>query len=292
MKINEDNTIFLTLEDLNSFKKIGEGTDGIVYQYSKDTLIKIYRKNIFEITNIQEIINKPDKIYNKETFKIKNYKDKMANYYKKDADEYIKLRSKDVIFEAIRRQKNIKRSNLPKGCVYIDRKFAGCILKKLYGIQIHKLTGINKRYKFKIIKNLLLDVSELLENNIYHRDLAKSLFNYDNFIDENGNEVITKGHSHILVNPFNLNTNLLDMEGYSTVYTDYYNEVLEKTCLYKICILLINFLYNIELDDTMIEDPDLIEFELIKAGANKDLASNLANNNFNSIEEMKKILRV
>lgn len=281
--------IYIKKDEFDKLKEIGSGTDGRVFKFNKHYLIKIYRrqlKNIFETS--YNIDDSDIKIYNKNNLKINNTHEQI-NYFKSDNIDNIRIRTKDALIEAIKRQDNIQRSNLPIDIVYIDGKFAGCLLKKVNGIQIHKLTGLPMKYKREIVKNILLDVKELLSNYIYHTDLSNSPFSLSTFKDEHDNIVLKNGHSHVLVNPFTLNTNIIDIDGKSTTYMERYNQKLEHSCLLNLTRLIIEFLFKINTDDFQ---EDEIYFELLKYELNQCLADKLANYKFEAIEEIQKELKL
>ena len=281
--------LYLSIEEFNKLKEIGHGTDGCVYKYSKDTLIKVYHKNLIKFSNNEEILTKRDKIYKGEKIPFKG-SEANFNYYLNDDNGVIKIRSKDALVKAAEKQKYITRTKLPKGAIYINNKCVGAVLDRINGIQIHKLSSMPLKYRYQIIKSLLLDVDELLKNNIYHIDLSNSPYSTKCYTrDKDGNVIAIKGHSHVLVNPITKKTNIIDLDGKSTIYTEKYSEKFEKACIDNICTLLIEFLYNVDTDD--ITD-DEIYYELLNKSIDDTLASNLAYENFHNIDEIKKVLKI
>ena len=275
--------INITENELKKLKEIGNGTEGRIFKYNNEYLIKIYR------SELKNIIKNSFNYNNKNSLKLdKNIE--YISYFIDDNDKYIKTKHERNIKQAIRKKDIIKRSNLPTNLVYINEAFAGCLLKKINGIQIHKLSGMPYKYKKKIIKNLLLDIEELLNNYIYHTDIANSPYSVSLFMDENNNIKAQKGHSHILVNPFNLKTNIIDLDGKSTTYTNNYNYILEEKCLINLTRLIIEFLFKIDTDE--IKEIDEIEFELLKLGLKEHIAHKFANYSFESIKELKKELKL
>lgn len=119
------------------------------------------------------------------------------------------------------------------------------MLKKLNGIQIHKLSGMPLKYKKIIIKEVIESVEELLKNYIYHVDLANSPNAQSLRVNSRG-EIENVGHSHVLVNPFNLKTNIIDLDGKSTIYTERKREDYERKSMYGLCILILEFLLNVD----------------------------------------------
>lgn len=280
------NIINISTEELKKLKQIGSGSDGKVFKYNNDIVLKFYRENLFKIKEYERLMQKEDKTYNKDK-KIK-WKDINKLHYYIIEDEKIRIRSNEAIDRIVKRQENLKRNNLPKGPVYFNNKFAGCYYKKLSGIQIHKLTGLPIKHKYKLIKSLLLDIEELINNNIYHIDLANSYLHESYLDDEEGKSILSTGHSHILINPFGKLTNIIDLDGKSTIYTENYSFEYEQMCLVSLCTLLIEFLFAI--DTREIKEIDEIEFELSKFGLNKELCNKFASMSFNNFDELKKSL--
>lgn len=126
--------------DLNSLKKIGEGTEGIVYRTSSGLLFKVY-------------------------------KDKY--YITLDSEHMKKKYSPRIIRDAANRQPEIQYSTLPLGPLYIDNHFAGCILKEhRHYVNIHNINILPFKTKIRIIKRIIAYVEELTNHYIYHLDLS------------------------------------------------------------------------------------------------------------------------
>ena len=283
---NKINYINISYDELCKLKKIGYGTDSKVFKYNGSSLLKIYRQNLYYNQKDENNRCAKDKIYDKNTIKIININENI-NYYQYNEDDEVKLRTKDSVLRAISKQKYINRTELPKGVVYIDNKFSGVILKKLNGIQIHKLSGFPLNYKYKIIKNVLLDIEELLNNYIYHIDLDNSPYQTICYIDKYEQIKFIDGHSHILVEFPTCKTNLIDLDCKSTIYRERYDEINEYNCIAGLCTLIIEFLFGI--DTKEIQKSDEIYFELLKIKLNKELSRKLAYHDFNNFQEMKKL---
>jgi hypothetical protein len=270
-------------EDLKYMKKIGSGTEGTVYLYKDDLLVKVYHKNnLFRATE-----NNKDadiKIYHKENNQQSNYYKEHINYYSYN-NEDIKLLPKDAIIKAIDRQKNIELTTLPFGALYIDNKFAGCVLKRQRGIQVHKLICLPLNMRKKIYLNILKENLELIKNNIYHRDLSNSPFIYKQVILNN--EIIsTTGHSHILVNPFTLSTSFIDLEGKSTAYTERQNFHYEEDNIRELIILALEFLLKIDYEDYK-EDTLEMYSELEKLNISSEYQDKLVSQNM-TLEDLER----
>lgn len=281
--------IDLTKDEIIKLKEIGSGTEGRVFKYDNNYLIKIYRPLLKNILKNNPKFDKYIKIYNKDNIKINN-NSAYFNYFISNGEEDIRVRNKDGLKKAIARQKYIKYSTLPIDIVYINGLFAGCLLKKIDGIQIHKLTGMPIKFKRKIIKNVLIEIEELLDNYIYHTDIDNSPHSISYYLDNNNFPRAKKGHSHILVNPITLNTNIIDLDGKSTTYMERYNYNLEQKCLITLTRLIIEFLFKIDTDE--IKEDDEIYFELLKLGLENNTAYKLSNRKFESIKELKKELKI
>ena len=247
--------LYLTSTDLNLIKKyeIGKGTNGSVYRVPyylfntpKGTLLKIYH------TNITFIDNDDIKIYHIGDIKKSLYIEKLLYF---DNDN-VHISFNDAIYKVINRQSKIKLTDLPKKVIYINNYFSGYVLKEQYGIQIHYLTGLPLVLKYKIMKNIILKIEELINNYIYPIDIDNSPFGKCAYQDIYGN-LKHVGHSNILINPFNFNPSIIDLDGNSTVYTDNYNEYYYKQTILKLNILLLEFLFGINLDGFYNDDNDL-----------------------------------
>lgn len=281
--------LYLAKEDFGKLKEVGHGTDGCVFKYKKNTLVKVYHKDLIKFDNYDEILTKKDKVYKGEKIPFKGSVAN-CNYYLNDDNDVIKIRTEDALKKAVEKQKDVSRTKLPKGAFYINNRFVGVVLDRINGVQIHKLSIMPLKYKYQIIKSLLLDVDELLKNNVYHVDLSNSPYSTKCCTrDKDGNVIAIKGHSHVLVNPLTKKTNIIDLDGKSTIYTEKYSEKFEKACIDNICTLLVEFLYNVDTDD--ITD-DEIYYELLGKDIDETIANKLAYENFHNIDEMKKVLKI
>jgi hypothetical protein len=242
------NNLYLTSEDLKKLKQIGHGTDGTVYQYNQDLLVKLYHERPKLNGNACLYEDHDIKIYNRNEKIADNYYKNFLNYYAY-TDESIKLLPKEAIKKAIDKQKNISLTALPLGVVYVDGKFAGCVLKRHRGIEIHKLIGV---MPLSIRKKLFLQIlranAELLKNNIYHHDLANSPYRKKNVTLGDGS-TITCGHSHVLYNPLNHDVNIIDLDGISTVYTETFEDKYYTINATNLNILALEFLFKIDYEE-------------------------------------------
>lgn len=239
--------VYLKIEDLEILKKreIGRGTDGIVVKYDRKYLVKLYHRKLIDIMSILKQIDDQTKEY--KMGDIKGKINEPFNYYmyNENNDEHIKLQSKYAIRKAMERQKNITRTRLPQNIVYLNNQFAGCLLEYIRGTGIYSLTGMPLKYKKIIFTEVIKSVRELLDNNIYHIDLNNRPQSRALYKDEEG-IVKDLGHSHVLVNPLTLKTNIIDLDGKSTIYTERYSEEYELEVLRNLCELLIEFLLTID----------------------------------------------
>ena len=266
-----DKKVFLTRQEVNCLrnytKEVGHGSDGRVFPYNKKYLIKLYRKSL-ELDSLAKVDstgpygNDEDiKTYvmikdrtSRDKYNSINYKKttEYITYYRKDDDipeHDTKLAACEAITAAIRRQKNIKRTKLPIASVYYNHIFIGCIIEKLNGVGIHKLMWLPMNAKLKIINSVIDDLEELMNNYVYHRDLSNSPFASVGYKDENGNNIIEKGHSHVLVNPITLNTHIIDLDGKSTIYTERENKELKEQCIKELLVLIFEYVFALQLYD-------------------------------------------
>lgn len=282
------NCINMSFQELGKLKIIGAGTEGKVFNYNKDYLIKIYRKSIYSNQEFNKLLQKETKIYDKN--KVKFIDKEEIQYYQNTNFEEIRINSSDAIKMIIEKQKYINRTVLPNGIVYLDNKFAGLLLKRVNGIQIHKLTGMPLPFKYKVIKELLLDIEELMNNNVYHIDLHNSPYCTNSYIDCNNKTAFINGHSHIFVNPINHKTHIIDLDGKSTSYKERKDEYLEQACINNLNILFTEFLYEIDRDE--LKENDEIFYELKKQNVNQNLAKKIAYNEFSNFKEVKKLMKI
>lgn len=241
-------SVYLTTDDLKKLKLIGYGTDGCVYEYKDNLLIKIYHQDLSDIYN--NCINEDDdiKIYSKDTCVSsakKIYTSGIRYIISEDNGNHVKLSPSDALEQVINKGEHLKYTDLPVGAVYLNGHLVGDLLVKQKGIQIHKLTGMPKKVKQKIYLKVLRNYLELINNNIYHIDLANSPY-ADRYEILPDGIVVKKGHSHILVNPFTLEPHFIDLDGKSTVYTDKDNENYYAQSLTNLNILTLEFLLGID----------------------------------------------
>lgn len=265
--------VFLTRQELNDLrnytKEAGHGSDGRVFPYKKKYLIKLYRKSLTldEIAEVDKngpfgndedikiYVMKKDRDAKQEKEYKANYKNnhnQFITYYKKDDDipeHDTKLAASEAISAAIRRQSKIKRTKLPVASVYYTHKFIGCIIEKLNGISIHKLMWLPMKAKIKIINSVIDDLEELMNNHVYHKDLSNSPYANVGYIDENGKQINEPGHSHVLVNPITLKTNIIDLDGKSTIYTERDDDNLKEACIRELLVLVLEYVFAVQLYD-------------------------------------------
>lgn len=252
-------------------KKIGEGRDSIVYNAGKGYLFKVYKdeaglKNQYDDTLKTKIYTKGQIINN---FGNKN---SYANYI--DSDN-VKIYYKEAIKKIVERQKEIKHSYLPQASLYIDRKFSGCVLKRVRGVQIHYIWPfLSKRNKIKILKEILEKVKELSDHYIYPMDTA--------------NSPIAGKHSNILIDR-KLKPQLIDLDGNSTVYRESFDKQVYDEMFFSLNMLFLELLYGFELNDSL-EEEDLFKIKSILEESNlrKELIDKLVEfkANFNELNEL------
>ena len=232
--------------------EIGHGTDGSVYyvpkkllKTNKEVLFKLYHNRTPIYNGHGEIDEDGVRIYNKSTLQTIDYTEPIS--YFSDTEE-IRLRSKDAIYKAIERQKNVYLTDLPKCPIFVNGHFQGCELKKQYGKQIHYLTSLSIKKKLKIWKAITIKVQELLENNIYPTELDNSPFTKAVYKNEFGEYEVRFGHSHILVT-HSLIPSLIDLDGKSTIYTEHFSDTYYTKVIRAYNTLLIEFLFTIPLEE-------------------------------------------
>ncbi len=287
--------VYITHEEFLKLLKyeIGNGTDGTVCRYRYNQLIKVYHSKIHEILNDLNHFQDDVKIYKKGSIK-EMEQPITAYFYNKENKEHLRLQNKEAIEFAISKQKNVSRTKLPQNMVYIDNLFAGCLLKRVYGIGVHSLMGLPLRYRGYIMLEVIKSVRELLENNIYPRDLGNSPYAKDATVTKEDGTIDYRGHSHVLVNPFTGKINIIDLDGNSAVYTDSYSEECEKRVFFGLCQLLIEFFLDIDATDMLDKDyeRDTLAYYLENARVKREYIEALSyyNLNIDQVEDTVKSL--
>lgn len=281
-----EEAINLTKEEIDSLLKqeLSHGTDGRVMRFDRNRMIKLYHKYINWFKGQYHLNRENDddmKTYNMGDYKKKSdIFDMFTFYVSEDNGEFIRIRNgAAAVASARERQLKVKNTRLPQSAVFIDGKFIGCTLIAIKGIQIHKLIGLPFSLKKKIMKKVLYNVKELMDNYIYHVDLDNSPFTKDNyFINEEG-KLENVGHSHVLINPITFKPQLIDLDGKSTVYTDACSKKLENQSMMSFNRLMIEFLLGIDLDEYKNEED--LTYILSQIGIDVEYIDLLATNSMN-----------
>lgn len=214
-------------EDLKKLSKKGKGTEGTVYKASKRILYKVYRAGLDTPVSFNQ-----------------------ANY------------SVQNIIEAASRQPLVKHSTLPLGPLYIDGKFAGCLLKYHRGyINIHNIGMLPKKLKLSIIRKIIMYVKELTDNHIYPLDLANK-------------KGVGNQHSNILIS-LSGDIQIIDLDGRSTQYTSEFNQTYYEMSLCSLLSLLTDLLFDIEyvIGDTEDEELEYYAEKLSRNGLSENLVT-------------------
>ena len=302
MKTSEDN-INLTKEEIDNLLKqeLSHGTDGRVMRFDRKRMIKLYHKYVNWFKGQYHLNNQNDddvKLYSIGDYKKKSdIFDMFTFYISEDNGEFIRIRNGSAAIASAReRQQRVKNTRLPQNAVFIDGKFIGCTLIAIKGIQIHKLIGLPFSLKKKIMKKVLYNVKELMDNYIYHIDLDNSPYTKDNYFVNDEGKIENVGHSHVLINPITLKPQLIDLDGKSTVYTDAYSKNLENQSMASFNRLMIEFLLGIDLDEYKNEE-DLtyilsqigIDVEYIDLLATNSMDYEQAEDFLNNVDHVRRI---
>ena len=285
MKTSEDN-INLTKEEIDSLLKqeLSHGTDGRVMRFDKNRMIKLYHKYVNWFKEQYHLNNQNDddiKLYSIGDYKKKSdIFDMFTFYISEDNGEFIRIRNGSAAIASAReRQQRVKNTRLPQNAVFIDGKFIGCTLIAIKGIQIHKLIGLPFTLKKKIMKKVLYNVKELMDNYIYHIDLDNSPYTKDNYFVNDEGKMENVGHSHVLINPITLKPQLIDLDGKSTVYADAYSKNFENQSMASFNRLMIEYLLGIDLDEYKNEED--LTYILSQIGIDVEYIDLLATNSMN-----------
>ena len=222
----------LTEEKIKKLKLVNKGTDAKLYKLSSNLLLKLYYtdKKIVLNNNDDDVkTTKPTRFNNSTAFLSYCYD---ANGVRLGYDKIIEM--------AKRKQFEIKNTILPINPVYINHHFRGCIIKYHHNYYpISCFSFLPQKIKLKILKNLLAKIKELLNNNIYPIDLYNK---------QNSN----LPHNNIVIN-FSLNSQIVDLDGKSVAYTEKFNPEFYKKSLFELSTLLLEFLFDQELEDYYLE---------------------------------------
>lgn len=268
-----NNDVNLTIQEAEKLKnkKIGEGSEAVVYRASKKIVYKIYHTT----NNILV----PD---DAETKIVTSLKDIKTNDIKLPPLDYydingVRISREDAVNRAIEKQKYIKMSSLPLGNVMINNRFRGCVYKAYnHCIPIHSIKTFPKTVRLKIIKELLLKVDELLKQTIYPIDLANK-------------PTVNQTHSNVLVS-LNLHPHLIDLDGQSTVYREQEDEFYYQLTMRNLKILILELLEDFDYnDDEAKEDIEYFEY-IIEDDMSKLLFKELHRDD-TKLETLQKILQ-
>ncbi len=270
--------IEITEKELQKLKIIGQGTEGTIYKYNKNELLKIYYSYYdYMQVDIKEPIIDEDGV-NITPFKnISNKKVErnIIQYYDK---ENVRLSRWDAITKAIETQKDIKLTKLPQKPIYVDGKFKGCSLYyHRHALNIYSVMSIpSYNIRLKIVKRIIEKVEELAKHNIYHIDLCQ----HPTWECKNTN---------ILLTPF-LEPEIIDIDGHSAIYSDTFNEKFQKMTEFSLNVLVLELLSQEYISDLLNnpEDEYLLYETLVNKIPNK-LIDNFLNDNL-TLKRLKKML--
>lgn len=272
--------IVLNKEELEHIKKhiIGYGNEGNIYKMNNHYLYKVY--TIPLKCGDTPIIDKPGKyrLADDNTKIIDSVKElngcfnNINSYpYYLDSNGVKKIYDETVIYEAIKRQEKISNTALPIMPLYIANKFRGCILKYHKGyFNIGYLKYFTKNKQQQILKLLLNKIKELTDNYVYDIDLD----NLDN----------------ILIHPLTLNTEIIDLDGKSTVYSASFNDNLYKQVYYAFSKLVLNLVYNFDLEKYCEEDIDSIVNYFEHNNITPEIIQMILDGNIDSYDKNKQFL--
>lgn len=224
------NAVLLTKQEYESLKqkKINQGTDGSIYRVGGGLLYKIYHEKSpigFKDVPVDE---EGVKIFRKQDFQ-------NLCLIKKDIPKsYTKLRSVDAILLAKEKQKFIHYTTLPLAPIYIENHFRGCVIKDYpYNKSIYFVKYFPFTYRLYVCKKLLMQMKELLNYNIYPRDLCGKPYN----------------QSNVLLNFLSLGPVIIDTDGYSTIYTKEFVFEFYQECIESLNGLILEILYEYPIEE-------------------------------------------
>ena len=251
MKIVGNDFYFDNLEAItNNFRRIGEGSDAIIYDSKNGFVFKLYKFSKFDLqaeTKIYAIglTKAPDPLNQKQY-------------------------SASVINKAVARQANVALTRLPQGRIFIldpitkEYHFGGCVYEKynfIYDIfnfcDLPK-TFLNKRMMIPV----LYKVKELCENYIYVQS--------DLYSKKSSNT----NHSNVKIN-WQLKPVLIDLDGKSALYTDERDIAAEFGSYYAYFELLLDVLFDIDTYENTFDNEGLAQ-QMVGCGISQEFIELLA----------------
>lgn len=269
--------IEITKSDLEKLKIIGRGTEGTIYQCSNDELIKIYHSHSdYNQDKRQNIIVDESGVNITPIKKVQktNIKDQTIQYFD---TEGVRLAREDAIIKAIEAQKNIYLTKLPQKAVYLDGKIRGCSLYyHKHATNIYNVMHIPiYKWRLKIVKEILKEVKELADHNIYHIDLCQHP------TKENKNTNI------LLMRDFH--PEIIDIDGHSAIYSETPSECYERSTTLSLSVLVIELLSREYITDFLRNPEDIDLHELVSGKIPEALIDDFLNEKL-TLEKINKHL--
>lgn len=217
------------LEQLSSMQ-INSGIDGTIYRLNNGTLYKIYHPHmpIKQLVSVQSGLDSEGvRIFRKEDFR-------QPMSYLHNPENYIKLRAEDAIKMAMTKQKDIKLTTLPLGCIYVNNRFKGTVLKDFrYALSIYSLKNLPYPIRLKVVRQILQRLKELWKYNIYPIDLACKPYHKSNILLK-----------------YNLVPEIIDLDGRSTIYCDCFISEFYQKSIYSFQCLMLELLYDFPISES------------------------------------------
>jgi len=171
---------------------------------------------------------------------------------------------------------------LPQNIITVDSQVVGCTYKRyntIFGIYALSLLPINKRKE--VLKELLIKIQELLDNNIYLVTLAQKNLIFP----------LLKNDSNILLS-YRLEPLIIDLDGISAIYTEEYKETYYKETLVSLSKLIFEILLGQDLPwEYLDENQDEFLSLCEKFGLDCHLAKEYYDANYLDIETLNKVLK-
>ena len=227
--------VYLKSGEICKLPRIAEGREGIIYRAKPGVLFKIYHNYIDHVY----VYTPP--VYDEEGVNIASYKTKGKIIYQPNLLRYMnaegmRLSREEALYKAIERQKFIHLTFLPQNIIYVDGRIKGCVLREYaHAVKIYKMESLPLSMRLKILQDLLLKVRELVDHNIYHVDLAqRPTKEYPN--------------TNVLLQ-FPLIPQIVDLDGHSTIYTEYFSDTALKETEKNVALLFMELLTRMNLEE-------------------------------------------
>ena len=240
--------IRLTIKEENEIREkckfVGSGLDGDLYKVGPN-VFKFYKDNVNYINSNKE------RIFDVEGVNVSDYKSLRNNSNNRDSrilnfvdQDGVILAREDAILRAIELGSKVKKTYLPNNIIYENNRAVGCVYPYYNNtIGIYAAAYLPMKLRLQICREVIMQVEELLDNNIYPLSLAQRDDKYP----------ISKKNSNILLG-LDGKTHIVDLDGNSTLYSQEYSHTNTSLTLASLSTLILEILSKVKIYDDNISD--------------------------------------